>query len=720
MNLAIFIPKFVVYLALAGLISVSRLYWPSYVDFIFWAIFTLKLTIDIRVLLIQLFDFSRRGLRTFFLAVFTALMAVSTLVGFVAIFIGLTVWSILPVLAVIGFLASLSFGSKDYGETDYPLSELADPGKAVLDEKPAPFLGVLFFLILAVVGFFLLYTSRSDAVILSPWQVIRPGYVWIFLLATSTLGLLIVSSLKAKWALFLIFLHSLLLHSYLALTHTFIYGADGWRHLAVEKWLAGGFPLTAPLLTDTASVAFDIGELAYAQFWGLALTLNQFFNFNFLQINAWLAPVFWSMFGSVILFEIGRVFGWSKRHALFLAWSGFLPFALQVAGALTLPVNLGLLWFLFGLLLILKKIKRPVFGQRIFLAVFFIFSLFSYSLYLIFLLLGWILAELFLFDFKSNKKIIIGVAVIFSAVLVPVLEISFGYATWQKVDWWWSVKQMLGNFSSWYFASGPRVHDITTGNVLFNQTPLSAFFPNQLTVRLWFMVIGAVSIFALMFFGWYRACRYGRAGERVMAILFFSVFSGYIISRYFLIGERVLSRRLDAIFAFFLLVFFVAAVRYLLERFFRPTRYKNLILVILILAASLFGTAGYSLGPDTVTVGIDDYLAMSYIWQRENQADHFCVIADTYPLLALEAISGRKIIGGGFPINQYFAQPERVFIYNDLLAGAKDSAWRTAGLLTKASSCYLVAPRVSVQSLPARDPSWKIFGQTIVWENATD
>ncbi|MFH2018897.1 MAG: hypothetical protein ABII98_02810, partial [bacterium] len=91
----------------------------------------------------------------------------------------------------------------------------------------------------------------------------------------------------------------------------------------------------------------------------------------------------------------------------------------------------------------------------------------------------------------------------------------------------------------------------------------------------------------------------------------------------------------------------------------------------------------------------------------------------TYPLLVLEAISAKKIIGGGFPINEYFAQPERMEIYAKMLEEPSVVQWKKAEYLTKADMCFLVVPK---EKLIINDfveryfKKFKIFGNIIVWE----
>jgi hypothetical protein len=111
-----------------------------------------------------------------------------------------------------------------------------------------------------------------------------------------------------------------------------------------------------------------------------------------------------------------------------------------------------------------------------------------------------------------------------------------------------------------------------------------------------------------------------------------------------------------------------------------------------IIVLSFAMSISYSLGPDTRAVSMDEFNAMEYVWyvEKESLATPPCVIADTFPLLALEGISSKYIIGGGFPINQYFAQPEREALLQEMLKNPREEIWRQALDITKTNTCWLV------------------------------
>ncbi len=185
-------------------------------------------------------------------------------------------------------------------------------------------------------------------------------------------------------------------------------------------------------------------------------------------------------------------------------------------------------------------------------------------------------------------------------------------------------------------------------------------------------------------------------------IMSISLTLSYIISRYFLVGENILARRMDAVLALFFLILFCLVFNKMVLNW----GWHHLLLVIFVCSAAI--SASYSLGPNTNTVSADEYSAMSYIWSQEKDNTPYCVIAGTYPLLALEAISGKEIIGGGFPINEYFAQPELTNLFSTI---KNEKAFSSAAFdVTNSSQCWLVGENKLVTEKQVMS-----FGSVNVW-----
>jgi hypothetical protein len=289
------------------------------------------------------------------------------------------------------------------------------------------------------------------------------------------------------------------------------------------------------------------------------------------------------------------------------------------------------------------------------------------------------------------ERVVLIKVTVFGVILLPAIELITRYSQFSSsVAWLEQAKQLVGNFSAFYLASGPRPHDIATGNILFNQVPSYSFVLNFLTTWRWWLVLYAVVFFVAVVWGVVIAFRSKRPTHRVMAVLTTSLFGGYVISRYGLIGEQIFTRRLDSLLAFTSIVMVMLLARAFVSRYGSETPFVQNVLVGAVAITALAMVASYSLGPDTGTVALDEFRAMKYVSGTLTAKP--CVVAGTYPLLALEAITGRTVIGGGFPVNQYFAQPVLKEVYTSLTTLPTKEAWDKALVATGADQCFLVAP----------------------------
>ena len=117
--------------------------------------------------------------------------------------------------------------------------------------------------------------------------------------------------------------------------------------------------------------------------------------------------------------------------------------------------------------------------------------------------------------------------------------------------------------------------------------------------------------------------------------------------------------------------------------------YKFIVATVVLL--SLFGSAIYSLGPVSKAIGLQEYLDYTDIAGQLKDEKNYCIIADPYNLTVLEGVSAKQIIGGGFPINGDFSQPELQYILKSLEEG-KDKAQviAQAKSITGAKNCYIL------------------------------
>ncbi|MBI5221424.1 MAG: hypothetical protein HY979_01310 [Candidatus Magasanikbacteria bacterium] len=390
-------------------------------------------------------------------------------------------------------------------------------------------------------------------------------------------------------------------------------------------------------------------------------------------------PLVWSLVLPVILFEIGRVFGLEKKAALFLVWLSTWPFALQASGSFSLPVNLGILFWLLSLWLMMKNSQKRSDGGTMFLVVLGILFAFTHTVFFILFWISFILINLLKINFSKISLVLLA---ILTAAVMPAIELVSHFANINnQLNWWTQIKSLVGNFSAWYTAFGLRSSDIGTGNIFFNQPPVSTLVMNWFIVWRGWMVLTMIIFWLVWILGIKKMLQASSRLNIFWIVFSVGVLGSYIVSRYFLSGDNILVRRLDATLA----ILFILPVVYFGYAFLK----NKAIIFLTILVFSIAITASYTVGPDTHAVSIDEYSAMQYIWNREQGNKKVCVLADTYPLLALEQISARQVVGGGFPINASFAQPERIKLLDLAKTGAEPAA-RQAKILLNSNSCYLV------------------------------
>lgn len=557
----------------------------------------------------------------------------------------------------------------------------------------------LIFLYFAgwVLGLILLSQSKTGEVLQTPWQAISPWFLVVFFLLTFLAGYITFFKFKVEKVLFILILHSFLLHSYLPIIHTNPWGGDVWRHLAIEQKIANEEQILPVLVGEdvewTEAFGVDVPKVftapqkySYGQMWGLNIIFSKTFNCKLETLHIWLTPILWSVFVPLLLFFLGLYIFKFRKLALLLVWLSFLPFPFQALGALTLPVSLGFISFLFTLLLLVlycdedKGIKSDNKKLQKMLALFFgVGMIFSYSLYLL-VLPPLILAILIFQKYKNNStKISLFVAGI---LFLPLVEILSKTSFWPKsFNFVESITQFVGQFSGWYFARAIRPHDILSGNIFFNHTPDWAFVGSIFTNWRWYLPIVLLILWGVATFGFIKKFKTKITNEFVVLFLSISIFGSYMVGWFFLEGDRQLIRRLDLLLAFSVLVLFIFGISYLLQN----KKVKSYMILIFFFVFSFFATTNLASGPDIRVASENEYKMAEKIWSQV-EGENYCVIADTWVLLPLEAISSREIIGGGFPIDYQFGQSELAEIYNNI----NDELLARAFELTNAETCFVV------------------------------
>jgi hypothetical protein len=603
------------------------------------------------------------------------------------------------------------------------------------------FLATIWFLALSV-SIFLLVSGRTGGGVITPWLVIPEAYVYLSALSLGLLAYFISSdAFSAKILLVFLSLQTFVVHSYLAFSHQLFFGADGWRHSASVERILAGLPLSSIALSNSTQSFIQYlnpGVIAYSHLWGLMLFFHAF-SFSLISIIAWLVPVLWSLVVPVTLFKLGKTFGWSDRTALSLGALALVPYALTAGGSFTLPNSLGFIIFLPSLILLTNRLKSGDRKWLKWLLVYGLFLLTGYTLYAIIFWLLWGIAEVIFhlslrastqeergnpleFQVSSvsgarggfmrlsqrdpwglrpdligtrNDKLVKLVLVVVVALSIPAFELIAGYSQLptSALVVLSGAKQFIGNLTGFYLALGPRPHAIATGNILLDQTPSYAFIANLLTEGRYWLVVIVCGIWLLLGVGLRRMWKSSDRIERWLAISILGLWGAYFVGRYVLQGEQILSRRLDMMLALSVIIILCAEGRKRLGALVTIPVFRRYVPVGIIVVMAAFTAAVYTLGPTDRAMSTDEYQAASYVWDQEKTSlsGSFCVLADTYPLLALEAFSAKRIVGGGFPINQYFAQPERDRLLKALPEKFSVTDWQEALKLTKSNHCWFIS-----------------------------
>ncbi|OGH72925.1 MAG: hypothetical protein A2921_01925 [Candidatus Magasanikbacteria bacterium RIFCSPLOWO2_01_FULL_43_20b] len=593
------------------------------------------------------------------------------------------------------------------------------------------------YLLVWALGFYLSISQTSGEILFSPWQDISEFYLPVFFVLTLLSGIFLFAKFKTKTILFILVLQSILLSSYLPLSHKLPWGGDVWRHLAVEKQLQAGEPILPVLFGPEAGwrevAGINLPEVfsapqkfAYGQLWGISVALAETLRVDLVVVNRWLIPILWLIVMPFVLFRIGWLIFGSRRKGLWLAWLSFLAFPFQALGALTLPVSLGYLTFFFVLMLWLQYWRDSGRSQRRYALLFSALMIFGYSLHFI---LIWLVVLLSLISLRQaqgrlyllsrisrnmeygtwnrlRKILITGTVFVFSVIVISVIEILSGYSSFNPANWFNNLKQLVGQFSGWFYASMIRPHDILTGNIFFNHTPDYAFVENIFSSWRWWLLPMMVILICLFIFSFISVWRNQTERRwRVLLNLTGAVIGGYLLSWTFLAGDHLLTRRLDLMFVFLWIIFLIYILSKLLNGWQARRWVTRAVVLLAVFGLSWFGALTYASGPDMRILSGDEYSIANFVWDRANIGSPksevrspYCVLADTWVLLPLEGLSSGRIIGGGFPIDYQFGQKERVEILEKFAQNPEAGDLEQMKQLTGAGDCWFIYPENKLDS----------------------
>ncbi|MFA5050851.1 MAG: hypothetical protein WC499_01925 [Patescibacteria group bacterium] len=571
----------------------------------------------------------------------------------------------------------------------------------------------LLFAICYLLLWFLLFRARTGADIRSPWLVIHPFYLYGWLFIIFVIGLLIFSKCRLKTFLFFIILTSLLLHSYLLVTYQTGFGGDKWRHLGAEQWLMDGHIYTPALFGEQISYkqlgpikipeVFIAGnKTSYANMWGMTIALSWLTKIDIFYIDLFLGLLLFSIFLPFLLLKIGSLFSKKKEFLYLLALLPFLFFPFQIYGSITVPQAFGFLPFLFSLIFILEYfMDKFSFRQLLKRLVFLIpFLYFNYVLYLIVFLEIFILVFLLknFYEFKRNKTVwlaLIFICFLALVFLIPLLDTNNQYSSFKKNLAPTDFKSTLINFPIRILTSDaifPRLYRMEQDNWLYSQTGEYLSRATLLKALPWHLILTPIILF-LIILGIinYRKLFQPKIGYLFILILIIFLLNQFIGS-YFMEGNHIFSKRLVIPISFLMMIPLAWGI-YCLTEYSKHIFSRKVVIFALIMIIGLTSTTVYASGPKFQTVSSDELAAAKYVWEKINSSEpvnKHCVLANTWPLLALEAASGKKIVTGGFPYYVEYRQPERVQLFDNMNTVPSVRYIEKAMEVTGASQCYFM------------------------------
>lgn len=570
---------------------------------------------------------------------------------------------------------------------------------------------ILFYLLLWSAAAYFLFISGSDKMIFTPWGSINHNFIYTFFIATICLVSLILSRVKTKIVLSCLLAHSVLLHAYIPLAHELSFGSDVWSHIGTEARILAGYPVSPELLNPiqftelwgipVPEVFVSLGQFAYGTLWGLVVNISSIVGIELLVVNKWMLPVLWGVALPVIFFQIGLVLFHSVKKSLWLSFFSLVPFSFQALGSLTLPVSLGYLFFFLVFLFWLIYLRDRTFWQRIILLGMTVFMLFGYPLFSLTMVILIISTELWnYFDTLKSAlwRISSKAAVLLNLIfIIPAIELFLSFkhisgSIKDNIDLVELISMIVRVLTGWDYSQKLMEQNIRVGNIFFNHTNKDTLISTFFTDFRWQIFLGMVLIWVLFLLGWYVIAKSSKLKEK--GVLLFSIFTlgGYVIGWFFLEGNRILSARMNAMVAFSIILVMLYGLWFVLEEISNLVSNTTVQIITFgfLLFFSYFLMTSYLSGPDMTAPDVKQYEVANYITKQDQMFGNNCVISEIWVLLPLEALSKKKITGGGFPVGTRFSQPERKTTLHWLKNKPEKKALENAHIITGSDYCWVV------------------------------
>ena len=609
---------------------------------------------------------------------------------------------ILLLLTIIISLKSKKLGGSKTQNQKTLESKIVSDKLSLKVPKSIYFLGILIFVFLL----FLLFRARTGEYIRSPWTVIHPLYIYGWLAISFIIGYLVFSKCKLKTFLLVIIFCSLLLHAYLLIPYEAGFGGDKWRHMGAERSLMQGniyepvlfggdvsYQKFGPLKVPEVFVAGN--KTSYANMWGLTIALSWLTGLDVFWIDLFLGVLLFSIFLPFLILKFASLFSKKKEFLYLIIFLPFLFYTFQAYGSITVPMSFAFLPFLFSLIFLGQYLKGLISGKRFLMILCFLipFLYFNYILYLIvfviMLFLAWILKK-----YKRKKWLLILIVFILCAsISIPLLDTHNEYSHFQKPILSSSnLSQAFKSFPlNFIFSSAaifPRIYQFEQDNWLYAQTNQELSRSIFLEIIPWWLFLTPIFLLVVIL----GVIHYRKLKNKKIALwLIFSLIiflTSQMIASSFMKGNHIFSKRLVLLISFLISFPLAWGLTYL------ASVRRRVVLGAIILFLGLVSVTTYASGPKFQVVTNDELKAAEYIRQEYEKNNEFfyspCVLANTWPLLALEGVSARQIVAGGFPYYMEYRQPERVQLFENMNHSPSVRYLNKAMEITSARECYFM------------------------------
>lgn len=299
----------------------------------------------------------------------------------------------------------------------------------------------VLFVIFAVLSFLLLCCASTGDVVLSLWDRIPKGYVYIYVVEAFLMLLILLSKIDYRIKLSFLLTFSLMQHSYMPIIYQMGYGGDMWDELACSMQIfnegsigwtlfkgVGLGPNYLPLGSLFLPAAFF--TKTHISSVGLIYLLHSITNIDMLKIHKWLSPIMWSIFVPIILYQIGLKLFKNREESLFLAFLPSVFYFMIVFGSHSLAHSTAMVFFMFYLLCYLSTDRM----NRTTTIALFLFSFSFVFVHLVFFILSMIFLAVVAVtetslrlkpDSKRSILVLISFLAALTSLLIPYLDIIF-------------------------------------------------------------------------------------------------------------------------------------------------------------------------------------------------------------------------------------------------------------------------------------------------------